>query len=89
MTTLRERINSSPKEVQANWPFYSSVFDNFLRDYAMLPAFTSGKTNEEIGIVVKAIGEIRAKIQESSREPIQSASSSIKKLKSITRIKHD
>lgn len=89
MTTLRERINSSPKEVQANWPFYSAIFDNFLKDYAMLPAFTSGKTNEEIGIAVKAIGEIRAKIQDSSMEPIQSAPSPIKKLKSITRIKHD
>jgi hypothetical protein len=89
MTTLRERINSSPKEVQANWPFYSAIFDSFLKDYAMLPAFTSGKTNEEIGIAVKAIGEIRAKIQDSSMDPIQPPPSPIKKLKSITRIKHD
>jgi len=89
MTTLRQRLENTSKEVQANWPFYSNMFDNFLKDYVSLPGFTKNRTNEEIGIVVKAVGEIRSKIQESTQQYTPPPASSIKKLQSITRIKHD
>jgi hypothetical protein len=89
MTTLRKRLESVSKEVQANWPFYSNMFDEFLKDYSSSLAFTAGKSNEEVGIALKTVGEIRAKIQESTINYTPPPASTIKKLQSITRIKHD
>ncbi len=86
MTTLRQHLDGVSKEVQANWPFYSSMFDQFLRDYSSSPAFTAGKSNEEIGIALKAVSDIREKIASSLPSTAAPTAPKIKKLSSITRI---
>jgi hypothetical protein len=84
MITLRKRVRSASKEVQATWPFYANAFDQFLRDYPSSPQFIQGKSNEEIGIAMKVVSDIREKISQSSAPTPPPPPAKIKRLKSIT-----
>jgi hypothetical protein len=86
MTTLRQVVESTSVEVQASWPFFARAFDQFLRDYPASPQFIAGKSNEEIGIAMKVVSDIRSKIAESATPLPQPTQSKVKKLKSITRL---
>lgn len=89
MITLRDRVAGKSGDNTANWAFFAELFDQFLRDYPSSPDFIKGKTNEEIGISMKVVCDIRKKIAESSAPDIQPPQSKIKKLKSITITPHE
>ena len=68
---LKQRIASLPKELQANWPAFREAFDAHLTSLTSEESFTAGRSNEELGIALKAVAEIRKNLNFEFEQPKQ------------------
>lgn len=60
--SIEEAIQQSDPATRSAWPFYQTKFIELITSLALDSGFNSGMSNEEIGIRVKLMSQLKSRI---------------------------
>jgi hypothetical protein len=68
MASLQARIEKS-EDLKNAWPRLSVELTEWLKDLATSVPYTIGKSDQEVGITIKIIADLRSRIEQSTSAP--------------------